>query len=156
MADAQDQKPVRDAFEDAQRPARFEEVKWTAKADGAERVREADATVDDYLKITMENVDRTDESDLAPGRESVADSVDQQPEGDGILSSLSTFEEARVGDETTDAASTADTGDLTGIVDGPPSLDCYQRITWTAKDEPLEEAPLVGEGDDDGSIMFET
>lgn len=149
MADARDQKPARDAFEDARRPDAFEEVKWTAKADGADRVREADAEVDDYIEMTMEHVDRTGESDFAPGRASVTDSVEAQPEADGILSSLTTFEELRVGDEIPDP--------LTGkalcnneVIDEPGTGDAL--IDGDVQRIDLDD----GHNPDDGSIMFET
>lgn len=114
MADARDQKPARDAFEDAERPARFEEVKWTAKDD-----------------------------DAAPKREI---GQVEQPDADGILSSLNTFEEVR-------GAEPADDEPPLG---GHDPLN-FEEIKVTVFDpEPAEEAPLVDEGDDDGSIMFET
>lgn len=149
MADERDQKSARDVFDDAQRPDGIVFHTMTAKAEGADRVRDADAEVDDYYTITMENVDRTDETDLAPGRESVTDSIDEQPEGDGILSSLGTFEELRVGDEIPDP--------LTGkalcnneVVEEPAGSDAL--IDGGVHRIDLDD----GHNPDDGSIMFET
>lgn len=122
MADARDQKPARDAFEDA-------------------RLRDARRDADEPSVA--------DPADPAPSRGSVESTTDdaaiEQPGGDGILSSLSTFEELR----------TVEPGD-----DPQPEGDMalpFEEIKWTAVEPgPVEEEPIVGEGDDDGSIMFET
>ena len=119
MADERDQKSARDAFDDAQR---------------------ADGVV--FHTITWEAKD----DDAAPLRDATPEA---QPEGDGILSSLSTFEELRVGDEIPDP--------LTG-----KALCNNEVVEESAGSDALIDGGVHridlddGHNPDDGSIMFET